>query len=212
MIQTAPLETRVQEYEAWFEKYPAVFQSEINAIRRMFELLPENMTGIEVALGTGRYSAALGIKEGVEPLEAMRLLALKRGIEVMNARAENLPYRALHFDFVLFVTIYHLDNARAALREANRVLKRNGSVIVAFIDKNGQIGRDYANRLDSDFFRNATFYTPSEIAVLLKETNFKDLSFVQTLFHPLEETKEPEEIKDGYGEGSFVVVKATRKA
>jgi hypothetical protein len=46
---------------------------------------------------------------------------------------------------------------------------------------------------------------------LLKETGFKDLEFNQTLFNDLNEIKKIQIPKQGYGEGSFVVVKATKK-
>ena len=90
MIRTLPFDEHVAEYEEWFGKYPFVFQSEVEAIR---DLLPEgdSITGIEVALGTGRFAKELGIKEGIEPSPAMRALALKRGIEVLSAEAEHLP-------------------------------------------------------------------------------------------------------------------------
>lgn len=141
----------------------------------------------------------------------MREIALKRGIEVMDATAEHLPYKDLHFDFVLFVTICYLDNVHDALQEAHRVLKNDGSVIIGFIDKNGAIGKEYEQRRDkSTFYKHARFYSVNEVIGLLKETKFKNLVFNQTLFHNLDEITEVEEIKKGYGEGSFVVVRATK--
>lgn len=83
--------THVAEYEEWFNQYPFVFQSEIEAIR---EMLPtgEKLSGIEIGLGTGRYAQALQIKEGIEPAQNMRSLAIRRGIETMNATADSLPF------------------------------------------------------------------------------------------------------------------------
>lgn len=45
-----------------------------------------------------------------------------------------LPYKGLQFDFVLFVTICHLNNFQHALAQAQRVLKRGGSVLIGFLD------------------------------------------------------------------------------
>ena len=73
----------------------------------------------------------------------MRELAIKRGLDVMDGTAEHLPYKDLHFNFVLFVTICHLDNVNEALKEAYRVLKNYGSIIIAFIDKNSSLGEEY---------------------------------------------------------------------
>ncbi len=57
-----PFNEHVAEYEDWYERYPFVFQSEVEAIR---ELLPvgENIYGIEVALGTGKFSEALSFSQ-----------------------------------------------------------------------------------------------------------------------------------------------------
>ncbi len=77
MLQTLPFNDHVAEYEDWYKKYPYVFRSEVAAIK---ELLPrgENIRGIEVGLGTGRFAKALGIKQGIEPAENMRAVAKKR--------------------------------------------------------------------------------------------------------------------------------------
>ena len=69
MLQTEIFNKNVEVYEAWYDNYPEVFQSEIVAIREQLFKLPENIYGIEVGLGTGRFSKALGIKEGIEPSE-----------------------------------------------------------------------------------------------------------------------------------------------
>lgn len=83
----------VDSYEKWFDDHPAIFQSEVEAIR---ELLPEGeLFGIEIGLGTGRIAQALGLKEGIEPCKEMRERAIERGIEVMDARAEHIPYKDL---------------------------------------------------------------------------------------------------------------------
>ncbi len=99
-----------------------------------------------MGLGTGRFSEPLGIKEGVEPSENMAAIARERGIEVTNGIAENLPIRDLYFDFVLFVTICHLDNLKLAFEHAHRILKSGGSIIIGFIDKNQEIAKSYEKK------------------------------------------------------------------
>lgn len=202
----------VEAYEAWYEKYPEVYLSEVAAIREQFLKLPENIKGVEVGLGTGRFAQVLGIKEGVEPANEMAAIAIKRGIEVVNGTAENLPLRDLYFDFVLFVTICHLNNVKQAFKEAYRVLKPKGSVIIAFIDKDQKIGKLYEeNRMRSTFFRYANFYSVAHVTKLLKEVGFKDFEYNQTLFGNLDEIKEVQLPKPSYGQGSFVVLKAVKK-
>ena len=53
---------------------------------------------LEVGVGTGRFASRLGVKVGVEPAKAMADMARKRGIEVYEARAEELPFDDESFD------------------------------------------------------------------------------------------------------------------
>lgn len=211
MIKTLPFNEHVAEYEEWFGKYPFVFQSEVEAIR---DLLPKenNIHGIEVALGTGRFAKELGIKEGIEPSPNMRALALKKGIDVLSAEAENLPYKDMRFDFVLMVfCISYFDDLPAAFKEARRVLKKGGSLIVGFVDKDSIIGKMYEQRKpESVFYKHANFYSIKRITDELKGLGFKKLQFSQTLFHELDSITEFEPAKPGYGEGSFILIKAIK--
>jgi len=211
MIRTLPFNEHVAEYEEWFEKYPYVFQSEVEAIR---DLLPtgNNISGIEVALGTGRFSKELGIKEGIEPSPKMRALALKKGIEVMSAEAEHLPYKDMRFDFVLMAfCISYFEDLPAAFREAKRVLKSGGALIVGFIDKDSIIGKFYEQRKPkSVFYKQANFYSTKKIITELKKIGFKSLQYSQTLFNKLDEIKKIEPAKPGYGEGSFIIIKSIK--
>jgi len=212
MLQTEVFNENVKAYEAWYEKYPEVYQSELAAIKEQFLKLPESIKGIEVGLGTGRFAEPLGIKEGIEPSNEMAKKAMKRGIEVMEGVAERIPYADLQFDFVLFVTICHLNEIKAALDHAHRVLKHGGAIIIGFIDKDRSIAKQYEEKRESStFFRHATFYTVNRIEKLLKEAGFKNFDYNQTLFGTLEQIKKIQSPKQGFGEGSFVVVKAIKK-
>jgi SAM-dependent methyltransferase len=212
MYQTLPFNTHVAAYEEWFEKYPYVFQSEVMAIK---DLLPadDHMKGLEVATGTGRFADALGIWDAVEPADNMRLKAISRGINVRDAEAEHLPYHDLSFDFVLMAfCISYFKNLQVALREAHRVIRHNGCLLVGFLDKGSRIGKEYeAKRQSSVFYREANFYTPEKIVDELKKAGFWSFSFRQTLFGDLDEIKAVQWPEPGHGKGSFVVIKALKK-
>ncbi len=211
MTNTTEFDRNVATYEGWYDKYPEVFKSELLAIREMLAELPENLRGLEVGVGTGRFAQALGIREGVEPSGPMAQKALKRGVEIMDATAERLPYADLQFDFVLFVTICHLRDVQLALEEAFRVLKKEGAVIVGFLDRERPIAREYwARRKRSTFFRNARFYDSDHIQALLRATGFSILKVNQTLFGALDEVKEAQLPRPGSGEGSFVTILASK--
>jgi len=227
MLQTEVFNENVKAYEAWYKKYPEVYLSEVAAIKEQLLKLPKNIKGIEVGLGTGRFAEPLGIKEGIEPSSEMGKIAMKRGIEVMDrvaekamkrgievmdGVAERLPYGDLQFDFVLLVTICHLNEIKSAFSQAHRVLKHGGSIIIGFIDKDQSIAKQYEEKRDrSTFFRHASFYTVNRIERLLKEVGFRNFEYNQTLFGILEQIKKIQTPKQGFGEGSFVVLKATKK-
>lgn len=208
--QLEPFELYAPEYDEWFDRFPYIFQSEVEALR---EMLPAGEShGIEVGLGTGRFSKALGIKEGVEPSFSMRKIAVTRGVEVMDAVAEKLPYKDLHFDFVIMAScISYFFSMKKAFQEANRVLKKGGCIIIGFIEKDSPIAREYEEkRLKSTFYKHAIFYHTAKIAKVMDEAGFKDLEYVQTLFGTLNEIDELQPFIPGYGSGSYVVVKGIK--
>jgi SAM-dependent methyltransferase len=211
MEQALLFDEHIAEYEEWFDKYNNVFLSEVAAI---LELFPEgdNLYGLEIGTGTGRFSEALGIKEGVDPSRAMREKAGEKGINVRDARAEALPFKDMSYHIVLIVfCISYFENLHEAFKEAYRVLKDEGVLILGFIDKNSAIGEFYESRKpESIFYKHANFYSVEKITEELRKVGFKQLSYSQTLFHPLDEIDEMEIPKPGYGEGSFVLIKSIK--
>jgi SAM-dependent methyltransferase len=211
MSATEVFERHAQEYDAWFKRNPAAYEAELRAIKAA---LPGSGAGLEIGVGRGRFAALLGIGMGIDPSLAMAAMARARGIEVIIARAEQLPFPAKQFDYALMVTtICFVDDLKAAFRETARVLKPGGILVIGFIDRNSLLGKQYAARKDQDgFYRHARFYSVGEVLSNIRQAGFADTILSQTIFDSSERGQTPQPVKAGHGEGSFVVLKATRKS
>ena len=138
--------------------------------------------------------------------------AAKRGIAAVQAVAEALPFADGLFDRALCVTtICFVDDAGAMLHEARRVLKPGGVLVIGFIDRASTLGQHYlAHQAENIFYRDATFFSATEVERRLNDTGFTEPVWVQTLSKSLEETREIEPVRVGYGQGAFVVAKVHR--
>ncbi|MCK4444705.1 MAG: class I SAM-dependent methyltransferase [Thermoplasmata archaeon] len=209
MPKVEPFERYPARYEDWFERNRFAYESELLAIKAQ---LPESGKGIEIGVGSGRFAAPLAIGVGVEPSSKMREIARRRGIEVVDGVAEDLPFEDSSFDYALMITtLCFLDDVEAALKEAHRITKPGGVIIIGFIDKNSPLGKLYQRHKDDNvFYRVATFYSVDEVVHHLKRAGFRDLRFTQTIFSGLSEITDVEPTKEGHGEGSFVVVRGKK--
>jgi len=210
MAKTKPFEEHSDKYENWFVKNKFTYESELDAVKM---LLPENGQGLEIGVGSGIFAGPLGIKTGIEPAAGMRKIARVKGISVVSAVAEAIPFADSRFDFALMVTtICFLDFLETALKEAYRVIKPNGFLIIGLVDRNSPLGRSYLkHRNESLFYKIATFYSVDEVVSNMEKAGFSDFSFVQTIFHSLRDIREIEPVNQGYGNGSFVVIRATKQ-
>lgn len=206
MPKIQPFEKYFQEYEDWFLKNNYIYQSELNAIK---EFISPNKSGIEIGVGTGKFAFPLGIRTGVEPSPKMAEIARNRGMKVIEAVAENLPFEDKKFDFVLMVTaVCFFDDVQQAFKEAYRVLKPDGFIVVGLIDKNSELGKTYEkNKTKSKFYKEAAFHSIDDITQYLKDVGFKKFDYKQTIFTTENITQE---VKNGHGEGSFIVICAKK--
>ncbi|WP_406655922.1 methyltransferase domain-containing protein [Methanolobus sp. ZRKC2] len=207
-MKESPFNIHAKKYDRWYEEHHAVYESELEAIREVLpEIVPEK--SLEIGVGTGRFASALDISYGLDPSEKMLEIAKKRGIELIRGVAEELPLKNSSVKLVLMVTSLCFTDKERTLREIRRVLIPGGELIVAFIERDSPLGEEYRKKAPrSSFFRNANFYTTTEIISNLKENGFQEYHIRQTLFKPLSEIKVYEKPEEGFGKGSFVVIKA----
>ncbi|QSG10617.1 SAM-dependent methyltransferase [Halapricum desulfuricans] len=108
-------------------------------------------------------------------------------------------------------TICFVDDIPQTLAEAARVLEPDGELVLGFIDKHSPVGEIYQETKDRNpFYRDAVFVSTDELIEALEAAGFTDFEFVQTIYHWLDEIDGPEPIEPGYGDGSFVGIRARR--
>ena len=196
-----------REYDLWYERNRLAYLSELEAVKIA---LPEEGRGLEVGVGTGRFASRLGIPYGIDPSFRMAKLAEDRGVRVIVARGEEIPFKDDEFDYALIaITICFVRDPERVIRETRRILRDGGRIIVAIIDRDSFLGRAYQVR-KSKFYEEARFFSVDEVVNLLGESGFDDFSLLQTIFrfpHELEEVERPDV---GYGRGGFVVISARK--
>ncbi len=204
MARTRPFDSYPDKYDAWFLRHRELYLAEIEAVRR---LLPLPGTAVEIGVGSGKFAAPLGIRFGVEPSQKMALRARQAGILVAGGVAEALPLKTSSVDTALMVTtICFVDDPVISMKEARRILRPGGSILIGLVDRDSHLGRRYLARKDeSVFYREATFYSSREVLSVLKEAGFSGFQAVQTI---LPDDATCTSIEKGFGRGGFVVIRA----
>jgi ubiquinone/menaquinone biosynthesis C-methylase UbiE len=130
-------------YEDWFEsplgKY--VDSLEMESLDRILEGI-EGSAAIEIGAGTGHIARRLLSRFGrvvaVEPSQAMREEGMRRTddtrVSWYDDVAERLRFAEGSFDCALFFTVLEfVDDPRKAIREALRVVRPGGRLVVGYL-------------------------------------------------------------------------------
>jgi len=200
-----------EEYDEWYHKEQGslIFESEMKAIEA---LAPEGL-GVEVGVGTGVFSSRLGVFLGVDPALRMIKIAKRRGTNVVQALGELLPVKDKCLDYVLFVfTICFLSGTRSSLREAWRVLKYGGNVIIGFIPRNSKWGKLYLKKKTEGhrLYKHANFYTLGEVKEILEGEGFRTIKSSATLSQGPETIREVEEPSSDVSGRGFICINAVK--
>jgi hydroxymethylpyrimidine kinase/phosphomethylpyrimidine kinase len=224
-FEVSAFEESAEDFDSWFDKNRVVFESELLA-EKYFLSNPKN--SVSVGVGSGLFASRLKIEYGVEPSKEMAKLAEKRGIKVRIGTAEDVPFEDKRFDTVLLSTILsYVNDPQKAVREAYRILKHNGHIVVSFLAREGSYAMMYdlaylRGRHDPEtapehpypikFIKETHWQSTNKVSNLLKAAGFVNLKYVQTLTkHPRYTNDEIEEPIEGYKRGDYIVIQG-RKA
>lgn len=176
MTMSDPFESCAAEYDRWYdsEKGKTIYENEAKCIKKLLGSCKDRI--LEVGVGTGRFAVlsknVFGVDRAFSPLE----IAKQRGIPVVQAKAESLPFRDKTFSCVMFiVTLPFVENIYLTLKEAKRVLEDEGSIIVGEVFLDSKLGSVYEEKKTRGhpFYRLAKFYSFTEFQKILSQCGLK---------------------------------------
>ncbi len=203
-----------EDYDRWFDKPEGrvLFELEVKAIRLLMkDMFPPFL---EIGVGSGRFAAALGIRSGVEPAEALLEMAKKKGIKAEKAFGEKLPFPDGIFGgvFILF-TLCFVEEPKKVIDEAKRVLKNGGGLIIGIINRESRWGELYQTKKAEGhpIYRHARFYSVSEVVALIKDSGLIVEAYSSALCLPLSDMADEQTVHNRLVEDAgFICIRARK--
>jgi SAM-dependent methyltransferase len=184
----------VQLFEELAERYDAWYDGPVGRIAFPLEvavlqplLMGSPKPWIEIGVGSGRFAKELQVEIGVDPALKPLLLARQRNIAVVQAVGENLPFRDASFGAVLIVvTLCFVSDPVCVLREARRVLRDDGSLVLGMIFADSPWGEFYKRKASEGhpFYSSAHFLSRTDLKQMLDFVGFRVVAARSTLRQP----------------------------
>lgn len=218
-------------YDAWFQGNQAILESELRLVAQVLGKKPGQT--LSVGCGTGLFEQLLksqydiSITEGLEPSAPMGEIARKRGMTVVEAGAEKMPFDDETFDTVMFNgSPSYIGDLDAAVQEAYRLLKAGGRILLIDVPAESSYGILYRlggayGTWNDDRLRGVLPKDPYPVELAgganwrptqdkidsAIKAGFIDLTYTQTLTrHPCFSDTTPQDPIPGYDSGDYVAV------
>jgi ubiquinone/menaquinone biosynthesis C-methylase UbiE len=204
-----------EKYDAWYdsEEGKPLYEGELLCLKPMVENAPAPI--LEIGVGTGRFAMHFPDVVGVDPSSNALKIADKRGVKTVQAFGEDLPFRDNTFNCILIiVTLCFVQKPLDVLKEAKRVLKKDGSIIIGLVPKDSLWGIFYEKkkRQGHPFYGEATFYSLADLQKFLDDISMKITRVRSTLLQRPDEPRRIEEPVEGYSEiAGFLCIEAKNK-
>jgi len=202
------------KYDAWYDSAEgrSLYDSELKCLRPLVEESPGPI--LEIGVGTGRFAMHFPDITGIDPsLNALKI-AEKRGVKTVHGYGENLPFQDETFGCILIVvTLCFVENPMEILREAERVLRKDGSIIIGMVPRDSPWGVFYEEkkRAGHPFYSSARFYTLEDVRELLQTAGLKISRIRSTLLQRPDEPRRFGESVEGYiNSAGFLCIEVKR--
>jgi len=178
----AVFDSIAERFDRWFdEDGREIFLEEVRCLNSIF---PEFSRGIEIGLGSGRFSVEMGIPIGIDPSMELLRMAKNRGIVSICGKGEQLPFKPNSFDLVLLnTTLCFVSNPEKVLNEVKRVLVSDGHIVLGIINRESKVGREYQKKGETgrSVYSHARLFSEEEVNELLEKAGFNLLEICRAI-------------------------------
>lgn len=224
------------KYDSWFVMNETVFLSELKLVKNCIEMVNHERT-LSIGCGSGLFEVALkneGITvcDCIEPSTDMAKIALKRGLNVQIATAEQAKLKDNYYDLIYFNgSSSYIKNLELAYKKCYQALKDEGHLIIIDVPKESAYGLMYLlaknignyehedlkgvlpnNPYPIELVQAANWHPIQHKKDALVNSGFsRDFIYRQTLCNnPCYTDKIIEDVKEGYKEGGYVAIIAKK--
>ncbi|MCD6563228.1 MAG: class I SAM-dependent methyltransferase [Thermoproteales archaeon] len=167
-------------YDDWYKQPLGQYVVAVESMA-LSRLIPKEGRGVELGCGTGVFAKEVyridNIKDilCLDPAYNMLKRARMRGLDSVCSVIKYAPFRNEIFDFVFMVTVVEfLDQPLDDLISIRSFLKKNGWLIIMFINRDSSWGKFYIDlaKKGEPILSLAKIYSFDEIKTLLEKAGF----------------------------------------